>query len=466
MAAAEITDLIAVVLDALPEGALLLAGTGEVLACNQAAEQYCGITPGQALGKTLAQLRAAAAWLPPVLDLARSQGERKSFIYEVEGRRVVVVATPLGSAQPPYLLGILRDITELDRLQRQVERLRAVQERYQDELEGLRSIWAEHDEVIAASKAMQQVLDLAARVARVDSTVLLLGESGVGKGVVAQHIHRLSDRGAGPFVKVDCAAIPETLLESELFGYAPGAFTGARREGKGGIIEQAAGGTLFLDEIAEVPPAIQVKLLQLIQDRRFTRVGGVRPLEVDLRIIAATHRDLQQMVEQQLFRADLFYRLHVVPVTIPPLRDRPEDILPLVRFFLEQYKAKYRVEKQLHPDVIDALAAYPWPGNVRELENMVERLVVTTEGPLVQPGDLPPALLPARAAPHGDLAWRLGERGLMPLKEAVEQLEAELIRQAVRLYGTTTKVGEVLGIHQSTAVRKIHKYLGRGCEPQ
>lgn len=453
-------ELVAALVEALPDGALLLDPAGRVAAINEQAGRYCGLSPERARNHTLAGLRPEARWLPPVLDLALSGNERRSYIYEVDGRRLVAVATPLAAASngPAYLLCTLRDTTELDRLQRQVERMRAAQERYQDELQGLRANWSERAQVIAASKAMQQVMDLAARVARVDSTVLLLGESGVGKGIVAQAIHRLSGRQHRPLVKVDCAAIPETLLESELFGYESGAFTGARREGKAGIIEQAAGGTLFLDEIAEVPPAVQVKLLRLIQDRHFTRVGGVKQLSVDVRIVAATHRDLQHMVEQQLFRADLYYRLHVVPVTIPPLRERPEDIPPLVRSFLDQYKAKYRVDMQFHPDVIDVFLAYRWPGNVRELENMVERLVVTTEGPLVQAADLPPALARAGAGPAGT-GWQLRVQGVVPLKQAVRQLEAELVREAVRLYGTTTRVGEALGIHQSTAVRKMQRYL-------
>lgn len=447
-------DLAVAMLDALPEGAFLVDGDGRMAAVNAPGAALCGLPAAELLGRPLAEL-ARRCWLPPVLRRALDGGARQSVIQELNGRRLVLTAAPLPGTAPPWVLGLVRDITELERLQREVERLRTTQERYRQELEGLRHTWAEREDFVAVSKPMEQVLELVRRVARVDSTVLLLGESGVGKGVFARTLHRLSGRAARPFVTLDCAAIPESLLESELFGYEAGAFTGARREGKPGIIEQAGGGTLFLDEIAELPLGLQVKLLQLIQERQFTRVGGVRPTAVDVRIIAATHRDLQQMVEQRLFRADLFYRLNVVPVVIPPLRDRPEDIPALIHLFLEQFRVKYNVECQLHPGALEALLAYPWPGNVRELENMVERLLVTSEGPQIKVSDLPQAIVGHR--PRGLPL----PAGIMPLKQALEQVEMHLISEALRLYGSTTRVGEALGIHQSTAVRKIQKYQRR-----
>lgn len=227
------------IIGALPDGAFLVDGAGYLQAVNPEGAAVCGLTVDQMAGRSLEELAARARWLPPVLRLALSQRTRQSFIQEVDGRRLVLTAIPLPgpAGAAPWVLGLVRDITELDRLERDVERLRASQERYRQELEGLRHTWTERDEVIAVSKPMQQVMELIRRVARVDSTVLLLGESGAGKGVLARTIHRLSARAQGPFVKLDCAAIPEPLLESELFGYEAGAFTGARREGKAGIIE-------------------------------------------------------------------------------------------------------------------------------------------------------------------------------------------------------------------------------------
>lgn len=450
-------------MEALPDGAIVVDPGGRVVAVNEQAAALCGLPAAAMEGRGLGELAGLARWMPPSLGLALEGEERRSFIQEVEGRRVVASAIPLRAPDGRRLgvLGLLRDITELDRLQRTVERLQHTQERYKDELQGLRHSWAERDEVVAVSAPMRRVLDLVERVARVDSTVLLLGESGSGKGVIARLLHRLSPRAQGPFVKVDCASIPESLMESELFGYESGAFTGARRAGKEGLIEQAQGGTLFLDEIGELPPGLQAKLLQVIQERRFTRVGGVRPVEVDVRILAGTHRDLQEMVRQGQFRPDLYYRLHVVPVTIPPLRDRPEDIPVLARHFLDRFRVRYGVERHLHPEVVEAFLRYSWPGNVRELENMIERLVVTAEGPVIRLSDLPPALWGgARGA-----VPRVEVHGIMPLKEALEEVERQLLTQALRLYGSTTRVGEALGIHQSTAVRKLQKLRLRGAGP-
>ena len=296
--------------------------------------------------------------------------------------------------------------------------------------------------MVGSSLAMQRVMDLIRRVAPVDSTILLLGESGVGKGVLAAEIHRLSPRRSGPFVRIDCAALPGSLLESELFGYSPGSFTGARREGKPGLIEQAHGGTLFIDEIGDVPLELQVKLLHVIQERRIIRLGAVTPTAVDIRIIAATHRDLEAMVAEGRFRADLYYRLNVVPVKIPPLRERPEDIPVLARTFLDRFCARYRVERTLTPEAVERLVAYSWPGNVRELENLVERLVVTLDEREIRPEHLP---LPAPGGPPVQV------REIVPLKEAVAALELELVGEAYRRFGSSVKVGRASGIHQTTA---------------
>lgn len=450
--------------DALPDGALVVDPKGRVLAVNEQGARLCGLSAHTMEGQLLADLSRLANWLPPVLELALEAKERRSFIQEVEGRRLVTSATPLRDPDglPLGVLGLLRDITELDRLQRTVERLQHTQERYKDELQGLRHSWAERDEVVAVSEPLRRVLELVERVARVDSTVLLLGESGAGKGVVARHLHRLSPRAQGPFIKVDCASIPESLMESELFGYESGAFTGARRAGKSGIIEQAQGGTLFLDEIAEVPLPLQAKLLQVIQERRFTRVGGIKPTVVDVRLLAGTHRDLQEMVRQGQFRSDLYYRLNVVPVTIPPLRERPDDIPVLARHFLDRFQARYRVERQLHPEVVEAFLRYPWPGNVRELENMIERLVVTAEGSQVRLADLPP---PLQDSGRGGLP-RVEVHEIMPLKEALEETERLLLTEALRRFGSTTRVGQALGIHQSTAVRKLQKLRLKAAGPK
>jgi transcriptional regulator with PAS, ATPase and Fis domain len=431
--------------------ALVLSGRdGQILAVNGVAGELLGWKSIGLVDQSLQELEAGGDWIPPVLRRCIESGQRQTLIQEVQGRRLALTASPVGDG---LVLCVARDITEVDRLQRRLERLEKERERFTDELAGLRVTYAGREEIIAASRAMHKVLELAERVAPVDSTILLLGESGVGKGLLARAIHRWSHRFGAPFIKVDCGALPESLLESELFGYVAGAFTGANREGKVGIIEQAHRGTLFLDEVGELSPNLQVKLLHVIQERCFTRVGGVAPVRVDVRFIAATHRDLEELVVQKRFRADLFYRLNVVPITIPPLRERREDIPLLVRSFADHCCARYRVEKIFPPETVERFVANDWPGNVRELENMVERLVVTVPQKEVGPEHLPGSM---GAAPRAVTGGLIG-----PLNEALEALELEMIAAAYHKYGSSVQVGQALGIHQTTAARKIREWKER-----
>lgn len=445
---------LASLLDAAGEALLLAGPDGRLLAVNHAAEELFGWQRKQVLDRLPADLEADGLWLPPTLKRCRESGKRQTLIQEIQGRRLALSATPLEGG---LVLASARDITELDRLQRRVERMEQERERLGHELAGLRASYAGREEIVASSRTMEKVLELAKRVAVVDSTLLILGESGVGKGLLAGAIHRWSGRAGAPIVKIDCGALPESLLESELFGYAPGAFTGAKREGKAGIIEQANGGTLFLDEIGELSHALQVKLLHVLQERRFTRVGSVTPIRADVRFIAATHRNLEEMVRERLFREDLFYRLNVVPITLPPLRERREDIPSLIHFFLTQCCSRYRVEKVMAPETVDQLVAHHWPGNVRELENMVERLVVTTEEREIRPLHLPASLSGTSGSP-------IAVRRVVPLKDALSALELELVAAAYRELGSSVKVGEALGIHQTTAARKIRELGQRAAQ--
>jgi len=442
-------ETVQALLDGLSEGVLAVDPAGGIRLLNGAMAQLLGAARDELLSRRPAELEAQGVWLPPVLRRCLESGRRQALVLERSGRRLALTASPLPLG---WVVATARDITELDRLERQVERMTQERERFHHELAGLRSAQAGRVEVVCSSQAIQRVLDLIRRVAQVDSTVILLGESGVGKGVLAAEIHRQSRRSAAPFVRIDCAALPESLLESELFGYLPGSFTGARREGKPGLIEQANGGTLFIDEIGDVPLGLQVKLLHVIQERRITRVGAVTPTPVDIRIVAATHRDLEALVAEGRFRADLYYRLNVVPVTIPPLRERPEDIPVLARAFLDRFCARYRVERTISPEAMARLMAHRWPGNVRELENLMERLVVTLEEREILPEHLP---LPAPCGPPVHV------REIVPLKEAVAALELELVGAAYRRYGSSVKVSRVLGIHQTTAARKIREWKAR-----
>ncbi len=310
--------------------------------------------------------------------------------------------------------------------------------------------------LITYSQKMMDLIDLILRVARVDSTVLVSGESGVGKELLAKLIHDQSSRSLGPFVKINCGAIPENLLESELFGYEGGAFTGASRQGKLGMFELAHGGTLFLDEIGELPLGLQVKLLRAIQEQEFVRVGGVKAKKVDVRFIAATNRDLEKMVENGKFREDLYFRLNVIPLMVPPLRERKEDILPLIHYFQAKFTQKFKVSKTFAPEVLRVFLNYAWPGNVRELENIVERLFVVTPGEIIYCHHVPEKLLP------GLKQKCVKVTGVMPLKEAVDELQRLLIEEALAMYGSTYKAAEALGVEQSTIVRKLAKLRDKG----
>ncbi|QJA05780.1 GAF domain-containing protein [Thermosulfurimonas marina] len=308
---------------------------------------------------------------------------------------------------------------------------------------------------VATSSRMQEVLEMIDRVAASPATVLLRGESGTGKTLIARLLHYNSPRAEGPFVVVPCTAIPEGLLESELFGYEKGAFTGAASR-KIGLMEKAHGGTLFLDEIGDLPLPIQAKLLHAIQEKEFYRLGGTEPLRVDVRLIAATNRNLEDLVAKGLFREDLYYRLSVFPIYLPPLRERPTDIIPLAEHFLEKYCTLYQKKiKRLSSPAIDLLMQYHWPGNVRELENAIERAVLICDEEVIRSYHLPPSLQTAQSS---------GTRARMSLSEAVEKVERELIVEALKeTRGNQTQAAKLLGTTLRVLNYKIKKY---GLDPR
>jgi transcriptional regulator with PAS, ATPase and Fis domain len=295
-------------------------------------------------------------------------------------------------------------------------------------------------------------MEIVARVASFDVSVLITGESGVGKEVIANAIHQQSQRSKGPLIKVNSGAIPETLLESELFGYDHGAFTGARKQGKPGMFELANEGTLFLDEIGDIPYSLQGKLLRALQDREIMRIGGVKPTPVDVRIVAATNKNLEEMVKKGTFRDDLYYRLNVVAIDIPPLRERKEDIPMFVLHFLEKMNKKHQHNKHISPEVIDALMLYSWPGNVRELENVVERMIIMTEGDEITMKHLP-IQIKSHIAPEA-----MSVIGDSSFKTTIEQTEKQLLKQALQNHKSTREIAKVMKINQSTVVRKLKKY--------
>jgi transcriptional regulator with PAS, ATPase and Fis domain len=302
---------------------------------------------------------------------------------------------------------------------------------------------------------MKELVKIATRIARVDSTVLIQGESGVGKELIVDLIHSHSNRKKGPLIKINCGAIPENLLESEFFGYEPGAFSSASKNGKLGLFEVAAGGILFLDEIGDMPLSLQVKLLRVLQDKEITRVGGIKKQIIDVRILAGTNRNLADLITRNEFRQDLFYRLNVVPIRVPTLRERREDIPVLADYFMDYFIKKYCIEnidKNLDPNVIDCFMEHDWPGNVRELENLIERLIVTADHDKISVDDLPFWL--NKSYQNGEDS----ESESQSLRCAIEDTERKLLENAFSRCKSTYEVARILDINQSTVVRKAAKY--------
>lgn len=311
---------------------------------------------------------------------------------------------------------------------------------------------------IARSAKMAEVMEIVKKVSYVDSTVLLLGQSGVGKSMIAKLIHKYSSRAEGSFVSVNCGAIPESLMEAELFGYTSGSFTGGQKGGKKGIFESAHEGTVFLDEVGEMPLNLQVKLLEVLQENCIRPLGAIKSIPVDVRVIAATNQNLHELVREKRFREDLYYRLNVVPFEIPPLKERAEDIEYLARHFLNRKIKQYGIFKKLHPEVEDIFKRYHWPGNVRELENIIERLFIITEDHEIQLKHLPAFFHSLQKKAMLD---DVGSR-MMPLKQAKKLLEKKLIIEAYDLYKSTYKVAEVLEVDQSTIARKLKEFREEG----
>ncbi len=372
------------------------------------------------------------------------------------GKKILVTGNPIfnENGEIAFVVTNDRDISELDHLRGQLQEAQALAKGYSSKLSELEMKGIDLSNIIFRSEEMQRIVEMALRVATVDTTVLLLGESGVGKGMVAKLIHKHSDRNLGPFIRVDLAGIPDSLVESELFGYEKGAFTGAKPEGKPGFFELANKGTLFLDEIGEIPLSTQSKLLRFLEDHEIIRVGGTEPKEIDVRVIAATNKKIEEMVAANTFRKDLYYRLNVVPIHIPPLRERRDDILPLIFHFLEKFNESYRKKKKISPKAIETLLQYDFPGNVRELANLVERLVVVTEENHIEPKDLPTSVssYTSNALPASLSAEDAS------LKESLKRYETILIEKALHKYGTQREAAKALRVDQGTISRKLKKY--------
>ena len=437
------------------DGMVMISNQGKVEKVNQAYLKLLEISQAELMEKTVFELEQERIIYPSVSKLCLKEKRQITLIQNTkDGQRLLTTASPLLDEHENILRVMVnaRSLTKLNQLAsnfREEEKLRQYLEINpdKDDKEG-------PGHIIYSSADMKNIIRLCQRIARTVSNVLIMGESGVGKEVIARYIHEQCPERES-LVKINCAAIPESLLESELFGYETGAFSGAKREGKPGLIEKADGGTLLLDEIAEMPINMQAKLLQVLQEHRVTRIGGVDPIAVDFRLICATNKDLKKLVAEKEFREDLYYRLNVVPIYISPLRERPADILPLINYNLEQLNQRNGKKVRLKEDSLELLLEYDWPGNVRELANLLERVVVTADQKEIEREFLEKFIEFERSKGNGEI--KINQ--LMPLQDAVDQVERKLLLLAKEKGGTTYQMADILGVNQSTIVRKMKKYF-------
>ncbi|ADG07530.1 sigma-54 interaction domain-containing protein [Kyrpidia tusciae] len=446
---------------------------GVCIRVNPACERHYGLAGIELVGRNVFDMEREKIFYPSATRLVLEQGNPVTLIQSTgTGKRLHVTANPVFDKDGKLIRVVSNslDITEILTLKQQLEEMEKMIESYNAQLRQYqRHAGFTGDGLVAKSKPFQNALQILRRVAYVDTTVLLLGESGVGKSEVARWLHEQSDRRAHPFIELNCAAIPPALFESELFGYEPGAFSGALKSGQLGLLELADKGTLFLDEVSELPLEQQTKLLQVVQNRTFRRVGGREIRRVDVRFIAATNEDLPYLVEKGRFRKDLFYRLSTIPVHIPPLRERPEDLIEMIFLFMDRINRKYNFKKVLSPDVIKQLLEYDWPGNVRELQNVLERLAVTSDSDYIRTVPLHATLHkgvdknpPGKETTYGfreiDRLKSLVEDSHLQLEKLVAEFESAVIAHLMKELRSTRKVALRLGVSQSTISRKCRKY--------
>jgi PAS domain S-box-containing protein len=446
------------ILDALPDGVFISDVSGITLRVNRMYEQLTGIKQETVQGKQVRDLVENGIFdriLNP--EIVRT-GKSATHVQQLQnGKKLVLSGFPVFDEGGTMRLVVtfVRDITMITRLNEQMEEQRQLIDHFHKQMAYISNKQSKAVTPVYSSPAMQEVVNMLLTVAPTDASVLILGETGVGKDVFARLTHARSNRHDKIFLKVDCGGISETLTESEMFGYMPGAFTGASSKGKAGYFELADGGTVFLDEIGELPLSMQTRLLRVLQDGEIMRVGGSRSNTVDVRVIAATNKNLAECVEEGTFRRDLYYRLNVATVTVPPLRERPEDVRPLVEHFLQHYSAKYGKRMAIMDIALAILARHQWPGNVRELQNMVHGLVITHKGAHISPRDLPPHIANERQQEHAYSDAIL--TGGRPLKQIMGDIEREFLEQAIALHGSVQKVAELFQVDRSTIFRKIQK---------
>ncbi len=458
---AELNTRLDAIIQSSYDGIYVTDGEANTLLVNKAYERITGVKAEEVMGRNMKDIVESGIINRSGSLLVISKRKQVTLRQVMKaGKETLITSTPVFSPEGDiiYVVTNVRDLSELVQLQNELMDSKALNERYLSELEHVKGKLLEIPEIVIRDQRMYRVVETILNVAKVDSTVLLHGETGVGKGQFTRLLHQKSNRSENAFIEINCGAIPASLIESELFGYEKGAFTGALAKGKMGMFELADQGTIVLDEVSELPLDIQVKLLKVLEDRKIFRVGGEKAITVDVRVIAATNRDLKDMVNKGRFRDDLYYRLNVVPILIYPLRERPDDIVPLCLKFLEEFNHKYGMKKYFAPEALRRLTTYDWPGNVRELKNLVERMVAISKEDQIPLSLLPDHVVDRKTDPSVLEGLLPDENALddLTLKEATCVFERQIIHKTVERTGSMKKASEILGVNPSTLYRKLN----------
>jgi len=437
---------------------------GNILMVNPTSERLLNLTAEEMVGKNLNELIEKGYWDRSIaLEAIEKRTTVTGVLKTRDGVDLMCTSRPLFDANGNITMVISnsRDRDTLVKLAQTLDKERELVQRYKDEVQYLRNQGLKNQDLVAESLAMKNLLLIANTVGPTDSSVLLYGESGTGKEILAKHIRSISPRCKEAFITVNCSAIPENLIEAELFGYEKGSFTGADAKGKPGLFELADKGTIFLDEIGEMPLMLQAKLLRVLENGDVRRIGGTTSRKVDFRLICATNRDLQIMIANKTFREDLFYRINVVPLRLSPLRERSEDIIAMSDIFLEEYNRKYGYDKVFSAETLKGFLKYSWPGNVRELRNLIERLVITSVGHVIdhqiaEITDLPRNIV-ASLNHNENETFGINVSSKAPLKKIMDQVEKEYIKNVLHgCSGCVSEAARILRVDRSAIYRKVH----------
>lgn len=455
----ETNDQLQTIFNASSESIWVCNGEGKVIRVNCATEKLFGIGASEVEGKNISELVERGFMDRSVTGMVLQSGEQTSIIQNAlkTKKQLLVTGSPVFDEKGNITMVIVneRDLTQLNILQKELQQVKEVTSRFKEELVELQLQELAAKDIISQSPQMQEILTVGIKLASMDiSNILILGESGTGKGLLAKFIHNSSKKANGPFVKINCAALPESLLEAELFGYEKGAFTGARDKGKMGLFEMAENGTLFLDEIGELPLSLQAKLLHCLEENEIMHLGGLTPIKVNCKVIAATNVDLEERVEKKTFRKDLFFRLNTFPITIPPLRERPEDILELSLYFLEKYNDRYESERRISSSELKKIQSHPFPGNVRELKNIIKKAVVLSYTS-IEDSLGGTSIIDASGRKSMKVDPDINGKSF---KEALAEYERSVLAEALKKHPTTRSLASHLSMSQSQVVRKLAEH--------